>query len=86
MALPGGAEQGTEFAEPIALAVDVDDRDVVEQTVEDGGGQDLIAGKDFWPVPHMFVRREQDRAAFVTGADEAEEEIRFDPVEGLRRE
>lgn len=81
-ALSGGAEQGAEFAEPIALAVDVDDRNVVEQAVEDGGGQDSIVGKDFWLVPHVSVGGEEDRAAFVAGGDEAEEEIRFDPVEG----
>ena len=46
------------------------------------GVQDLIAGKDFWPAQHMFVLPEQDRAAFVAGGDEAEEEIRVDPVDG----
>lgn len=41
--LPGGADQGAEFAEPVAPAVDVDDRDVVQKAVEDGGCQALVA-------------------------------------------
>ena len=45
-ALPAGAEQGAEFAEPVALAVDVDDRDVMQQAVEDRGSRAESAGDE----------------------------------------
>ncbi len=80
-ALPGGAEQGAEFPEPIALAVDVHDRDVVQQAIQNGGGQDLIPRKDLRPVAHMLVGREQHRAAFVARRDQAKEEIGLHAVE-----
>lgn len=80
-ALPGGAEQGAKFSEPVALAIDVDDGHVMEQAVEDRRGQDLIASEDLGPVADMFVGGEQDRAAFVPRGHEAKEEIRFHAVQ-----
>ena len=44
-------EEPVEVAQPVAAAVDVDDVHVVEQAVEDGGGEDLVAGEDLGPVP-----------------------------------
>ena len=38
--------QGAEFTEPVALAVDVDDRHVMQQAVEDRGGEALVARND----------------------------------------
>ena len=73
-------EEGTEFAEPVAPAVDVQDLDVVEQAVQDRGSQDLIIGEDRGPVAHVLVGREHDAPAFVAGRGEAEEEICFAPV------
>ena len=69
----GLVQQPVEFTEPVATPVDVDDMDVVEQAVEDRGGQDLIICEDFWPVPNVFVRRQNDGALLVAGTDEAEE-------------
>jgi hypothetical protein len=43
-------EQAIELPEPVAAPVDGDDVDVVQQAVEDRGGEDLIAGEDFGPV------------------------------------
>ena len=53
----------------------------MQQAVEDRGGEDLVARKDLRPVAHVFVRREQHRAAFVARRDESEEEIRLNAVE-----
>ena len=49
-ALGGGTQQGIELAQPVALAVDMHDRHVVQQAVEDGRRQDLVPGEDLRPV------------------------------------
>ncbi len=40
----GEFQRVLEVAEPVAAALDVEDVGAVEQAVEDGGGQDLVAG------------------------------------------
>ena len=45
-----GAEQGAEFPEPIAVAVDVDHGDMMEQAIEDRRGEDLVTDEDLGPV------------------------------------
>jgi hypothetical protein len=60
----------------------VDDVHVVQEAVEDGGGEDLVAGEDLGPVADVLVRGEDDRAFLVAGADQSEEEIRFLSVQG----
>lgn len=58
----GGGEPGTGAwskspisRQPEAATVDVNDVDVVEQPVEDGGGEDLVAGEDLGPVLDVLV-------------------------------
>jgi len=60
LGLGGGAQQGPEFPKAVALAVDVDDGDVMAEPVEDGSGQDLIPGKDLRPVPDVLVGGQDD--------------------------
>lgn len=78
----GGAEQRPEFWEPVALAVDVHDRDVVQETVEDRRGQDLVPGKDLGPVPDvLFLHARSIKPRSVSRGDEPEEEVRLHAVE-----
>ena len=77
----GLLQQTVEFSEPVATPVDEDDVDVVQQSVEDCGGQDLIIGEDVGPVPDVLVRGQDDGALLVACADESEEEIRLLAVE-----
>lgn len=46
-----------DLAEPVAATIDVDDVPVVNQAVEDRGGEDLR------PVSHVLVGGEHDGAA-----------------------
>lgn len=56
-------EQPIELAEAVGAAVDVDDVHVVEQAVEDGGGEDFVAGEDLGPVAHVLVGGQDDGCA-----------------------
>ena len=68
-------EERSEFTEPIAAPVDVQDLDVVQEPVEDRRGEDLVVGEDRRPVADVLVRRQHDAAPFVARRDQAEEEI-----------
>ena len=72
-----------EVAETVAAALDVEDVAVVEEPVEDGGGEDLVAGQEFGPVLDAFVGGDEDRAAAVAIGHEAEEETRLGAGHGL---
>jgi len=50
--------------EPVTLPADVDGGGVVQQPVEDGGGDDRVT-EDGTPLPIALVRRQDDRAGFV---------------------
>jgi hypothetical protein len=50
---------------------------VVEQTVEDRGGEDLVAGQDLGPVTDALVGRDQDAAAPLAVGDQPEEQARL---------
>lgn len=65
-------EEGAELQQPIAPPVDVDDMSVMQQPVEDRGGEDLVVGGERRPVPHVLVRRQDDAAAPVARGDRAE--------------
>ena len=49
------SQESVEFPQPVAPPVDVDDVHVVDQAVEDGGGQNFVAGEDLRPVAHVLV-------------------------------
>ena len=75
-------QKAVELPQPVAAAVDVDDVHVMQEAVEDGSGQDLVAREDLRPVAHVLVGGQDDRALLVAGRDEAKEEIGLLPVQG----
>ena len=66
-----------EVSESVASAFDVEDVAVVEESVEDGGGEDFVAGEEFGPVADAFVGGDEDAASAVAVGDHAEEEAGF---------
>ena len=67
--------------EPVAVALDVDDLAVVQQAVEDRGGDHGIP-EEFLPVGEAFVGGDDGGAALVAVGDELEEQIRLAAVDG----
>jgi hypothetical protein len=55
----------------------MDHMDMVEEPVEDRGGEDLVPGEHLGPVAHVLVRRHDDRALLVPRRHEAEEQVGF---------
>ena len=47
---------------------------VVQEPVENGGGEDLVAGQELGPIPDAFVGGDEDAAAAVAVRNHAEEE------------
>src|SRR5580658_6036767 len=68
------------FFEPIAFTPDVDGGRMVQQPVEDRGGDDRVA-EDRTPFAVALVGSENDAASFVTGADELKEDRRAELVQ-----
>src|SRR3546814_8558401 len=62
------------LAEPIAVTADCDHGAVVQQAIQDGGGDHRVA-EHRAPLGDRAVRGEQDRAALVTPADQLEEQV-----------
>src|SRR4029077_1755465 len=67
-------DEGCVLAESIAGALDLDDLGVVEQAIEQGGGDDLDA-EDVAPFAEAAVGGEDHGAALVAGIDELEEQV-----------
>src|SRR5215469_4353637 len=65
---------------PITFAANVDRGRVMQQTVEDGCGDDRIT-EDRAPLAVAFIRGQNDAASFVTSADQLEEDRRSQIVE-----
>lgn len=61
--------------EPVALALNVDHRAVMEHTVQDRRG-DRYVGKDLVPLREGFVRGEDCRDLLVPPGDELKEQVR----------
>ncbi len=55
---------------------------MVEEAVEDGGGDGGVAVEDGGPVLEGFVGGQDDGAAFVAGADDLEEQVGSALVDG----
>ncbi len=72
-----------EVAEAVAASLDVEHVTMMQQPIEDGGGEDLVAGQELRPVLDAFVGGDEDRAAAVAIGDEAEEETRLGAGHGL---
>src|SRR6266700_2434976 len=60
--------------EPIALALDHEGVAVMQESIEDGGGDDVVA-KDLTPLRHALIRRDQHRRFLVAMAHELKEEM-----------
>ena len=69
-----------------AAAVDLQDMAVVEQAIEDGGGQDLVAGQHLRPFADALVGGDQGAAALVAMVDDLEQQVGLVPVQGLEAE
>ncbi|MEQ8993950.1 MAG: hypothetical protein RLO46_19215 [Pseudomonadales bacterium] len=65
-----------EIAQPVAEALDVENATVVQESVEDGRRQHLVAGEDFGSGIDALVGRVQQCALLVAVRDETEEEER----------
>ena len=48
---------------------------MVEQPIQDGGGDGAVIVEDGWPEFEGFVGGEDDRATFIALADDLEEEV-----------
>ncbi len=66
----------------IAGALDDDGFGVVEEAVEDGGGDGAVVVEDGGPLLEGLVGGEDDGAAFVALADDLEEEVGAVLVDG----
>ncbi len=66
---------------PVAVATDVDDMTVVQQTIDEGSGHDLVA-QDLSPVLEAFVGGEHSGGALIAPVDELEEEHRARGADG----
>jgi len=62
------------FPEPVAVSFDVHHPAVVEQPVENGGGDDLVA-EQFLPVAEALVGGDDGGASLVSVTDELEEQV-----------
>ena len=71
----------TLLLQTVALPLDVDDGRMVEQAVEDGGGDDPVA-KDLAPDGEGLVGGDQDGALLVAAGNELEEQVGGHPVDG----
>ena len=71
----GFEQAGLEFFfEPEAVTLDVDRDRVMEQTVEDGAGDYLVA-EDLAPRAEALIAGDDDRAALVAARDQLEEQV-----------
>jgi hypothetical protein len=70
-----GCESGSVVAHAVAVAVDLKDGGVVEESVEDRGGDGGVF-EDLAPAGDAAVGGEDDRAVFVAAADDLEEVAR----------
>src|SRR6266581_1404196 len=77
-----GQKTGLAFLlEAVALALVVDDRRVMQEAVEDGGGDDPVA-EHLAPDGEGLVRGDEDGALLVAAGDELEEQVGGQTVEG----
>ena len=70
-----GRGSGAPFAQPVALALERHDVRVVDEAIDEGGGDHRVA-EDLAPGFEAAVGGDDDRAAFVAACDEREEEVR----------
>src|SRR3974390_686519 len=61
--------------EPVALTSNLNDGRVVQDPIEHGGGEYSVARKRLVPTAESEVRRQDQRALFVTARNDLEEQI-----------
>ena len=76
-----GSSDVTVF-EAVAVAFEGDDCGVVDEVIDHGGRDDLVA-EDFAPAAGRFVAGDDEGGAFVAGGDELEEQVRRFGLEGM---
>ena len=75
------AGRGGAFAEAVALALQRDHRGMVDEAVDEGGGDHGVA-EDFPPCLEAAVAGDDDRAAFVAARDQREQQVRGLALQG----
>ncbi len=68
------------FPETIGVALDVDCRRVMEDPIEDGGGDHRVP-EDLVPLAEASVRGQDESALLVAAGDELEKQVRTVPVD-----
>ena len=68
-------------AQAVAVAFEGDDVGVVDESVDHGGGHDVVA-EDFSPAAELLVAGDDHAGSFVSGGDELEEQVRRFGFEG----
>jgi hypothetical protein len=76
----GDAAEVTVF-EPVAVAFEGDDFGVVDEAVDHGCGDDVVA-EHLAPPAELLVAGDDQRGSLVAGADELEEEVGGFGLEG----
>jgi len=76
-----GRGAGAPFSESVALALEGDRVGVVDEAVDQRGGDHGVA-EDLAPGLEAAVAGDDDRAAFVAAGDEREEQVRGLALEG----
>ena len=69
------------LAHPVAIAADVDDVAMVQESVDERGGHDFVT-QDFAPVLEALVRRQHCGCAFIAAVDQLKEQHRTLRVDG----
>jgi hypothetical protein len=74
--LGGGRGDAAEVSvlEPVGVALEGDDVGVVDEPVDHGCGDDVVA-EDLAPASEWLVAGDDEAGAFVAGGDELEEEV-----------
>jgi hypothetical protein len=74
-AVSAGAPAEVSVLEPVGVASEGDDFGVVDEPVDHGGGDDIVA-EDFSPASERLVGGDDHAGAFVAAGDELEEQVR----------
>ncbi len=72
--LSGGCDVEAALAEAVAFAFEGDHGRVVDEPVDQGGGDHRVA-EDLAPLLEAAVRGDDDRAALVAARDQSEEQV-----------
>jgi hypothetical protein len=70
----GGDAAEVAVLEPVAVAFEADDVGVVDETVDHGGGDGVVA-EDLAPAAERGVGGDVDAGGLVAGGDELEEQV-----------